>query len=104
VTALQAARVRQDALHALTAGAFWNLTRRSFPPALSQLEQALEIATATEVYLGPDERALEALIAAAAVTAELAARLEHHGREQEQARAVLERAVQLRVRVFLGDL
>ncbi len=99
--ALPAARERHQALRELITATYADLTKRSYGLAALKLERALELAAAPEWYLAPDEAALDRLVAVASVAAELCGRLQL--RAQEQAAAVLRAAVDLRLRLHLGE-
>lgn len=98
---LAAARARHDAMRRLLAEVFSCLTRRRYGIAVLKLEEAVAAALAVEWYLGPDERALDQLVATAAVLSELSTRLQL--RVLDQATEVLRAAVDLRTRIHLGE-
>jgi hypothetical protein len=100
-SALHDARERQAALRQLIVEAYGNLARRHYDVALVKLEEALARAAAVGWYLAPDETGLDRLVAAAAVTRELFARLDLDS--IHQAGEILRAAVDLRARIHLGE-
>jgi len=98
---LLAARARLDAARWTTRAAFGQLLSGRVEDALAQLAEALDVLEGRVPGYGPDEYALDALLAACAVATELA-RAPRHAKLLPDAERLQERALRRRINALRG--